>query len=184
MCNSGLVSSAQDLARRHLEEALPRRWKHVSGVARQGSSIAHAFKGECDLLVAACWLHDIGYAPTIATTGFHPLDGAVFLGSQGWDARICALVAHHSCAIREARLRHLEDQLAQFADEGSAIRDALWYCDMTTNPDGDEVSVDRRLSEILDRYGEGSIVYRFIQDAKPDLLQSVVATERRLRRVG
>ena len=28
-----------------------------------------------DELVASCWLHDIGYAPALRYTGFHPLDG-------------------------------------------------------------------------------------------------------------
>jgi hypothetical protein len=28
--------------------------------------------GELDILIAAGWLHDIGYAPALATTGFIP----------------------------------------------------------------------------------------------------------------
>jgi HD superfamily phosphodiesterase len=32
-----------------------------------------------DLLEAAAWLHDIGYSPEIAVSGFHPLDGARYL---------------------------------------------------------------------------------------------------------
>jgi hypothetical protein len=32
-----------------------------------------------DLLVSAALLHDIGYAPDLAMTGFHPLDGARYL---------------------------------------------------------------------------------------------------------
>ncbi len=32
--------------------------------------------GGCRRLVAAAYLHDIGYAPELAITGFHPLDGA------------------------------------------------------------------------------------------------------------
>jgi hypothetical protein len=27
------------------------------------------------VLIAAAWLHDIGYAPGLPETGFHPLDG-------------------------------------------------------------------------------------------------------------
>ncbi|MEU6584111.1 HD domain-containing protein [Nocardia sp. NPDC046763] len=177
---SELVSDARNLAEVHLGTALPRRWRHVNGVARQGTWIASAFGVEADTLVAACWLHDVGYAPPLASTGFHPLDGATFLRDHGWDERICALVAHHSCAIREARLRGLENELLTFEDENSPLRDALWFCDMTTSPDGDLVGVEQRLSEILSRYGEGSIVYDFIQAARDDLLAAVERTETRI----
>ncbi|MFF0529565.1 HD domain-containing protein [Nocardia amikacinitolerans] len=181
---SGLVSDAKELAQTYLAEDLPRRWSHVSGVARQGARIAPAFSAaDGEVLVAACWLHDIGYAPSLAATGFHPLDGAVFLRDQGWDGRLCSLVAHHSCAVREAKLRRLDQQLAQFHDEGSPLRDALWYCDMTTSPDGEAVTVDHRLSEILERYGAGSLVFEFISEARPELLDSVVRTEDRVRNV-
>ena len=30
-------------------------------------------------MTAAAWLHDIGYAPAVDDTGFHPLDGARYL---------------------------------------------------------------------------------------------------------
>ncbi|MFD6855509.1 HD domain-containing protein [Streptomyces diastaticus] len=49
-----------------------------------------------DLLVAAAWLHDIGYAPELRDTGSHPLDGARHLESLGAPARLVRLVAHHS----------------------------------------------------------------------------------------
>jgi hypothetical protein len=35
-----------------------------------------------DDLVAAAWLHDIGYAPELAKTGFHPLDGSAALAAR------------------------------------------------------------------------------------------------------
>ena len=38
------------------------------------------------------------------------------------------------------------------------LDDALTYCDMTTDPDGQLVSVDDRLAEISERYGPGHIV--------------------------
>lgn len=177
---SGIVSDARNLAEVYLAEELPRRWRHVSGVARQGARVGPAFRGDGDLLEASCWLHDIGYAKPLATTGFHPLDGAEFLRAGGWDERLCALVAHHSCAIREARLRGLDQELGRYPDEGSPLRDALWFCDMTTGPEGDEVSAEGRLSEILKRYGKGSLVFEFIEDASPDLLAAVDRTKNRI----
>lgn len=181
---SGSVADARSLAEAHLAVALPRRWRHVQGVARQGERIAHLFGTEGDPLVAACWLHDIGYAPALATTGFHPLDGANALCRLGWDDRTCALVARHSCAIREAELRGVEREVSQFPDEGSELRDALWFCDMTTSPDGEPVTVEDRLSEILVRYGEGSIVYDFIVAARDELLGAVERTLAKLEEFG
>ena len=65
-------------------------------------------------MAAACW-HDLGYAPELVVTGFHPLDGARFLAREGYPARLCALVAHHSAAMFEAEERGLADELAAWA---------------------------------------------------------------------
>jgi hypothetical protein len=122
-----------------------------------------------DLLVAAAWLHDLGYAPSVADTGFHPLDGARFLRDLDGDGRLCGLVAHHSGARYEARLRDLGRELAEFHDEGSMVRDCLWYCDMTTGPSGDPVTFDQRLAEIRQRYGSDHVVPQAIGAAASEI---------------
>ena len=53
--------------------------------------------------MCAAWIHDIGYAPEVAASGFHPLDGARFLAAAGVSQRLADLVAHHSCATQTAR---------------------------------------------------------------------------------
>jgi len=97
---TGIRELAEQTARRHLAASLPRRWTHVKAVAakahRLGSVVVPVDR---DLLTAAAWLHDVGYAPGIVDTGFHPLDGARWLVRQGFPARLAALVAHHSCAL-------------------------------------------------------------------------------------
>src|SRR5579864_7625411 len=106
------ASWAQDLARALLQESLPRRWAHVQGVAARAQSLAPVLGADADLLEAAGWLHDIGYTPGLAATGFHPLDGARYLrDAQHADVLLCRLVAHHSCAIIEAEERGLADAL-------------------------------------------------------------------------
>jgi hypothetical protein len=47
-------------------------------------------------------LHDIGYAPELALTGFHPVDCAGTLNSAGSRLGFAAPVAHHSAARVEA----------------------------------------------------------------------------------
>jgi HD superfamily phosphodiesterase len=69
----------------------------VQAVAARATELARTVdKADRDLLVAAAWVHDIGYAPPLAVTGFHPLDGARHLDRSGFLARLAALVAHHS----------------------------------------------------------------------------------------
>jgi hypothetical protein len=133
------------------------------------------------VLAAAAWLHDIGYARDLAATGFHPLDGARWLSAQGFDPRVTALVAHHSCALIEADERGLSDQLAaEFPQEESPTADALWYCDMTTGPDGQNFDVVDRLQEIHARYGPDHVVTRFIARAESSIVAAVRRTEDRL----
>ena len=55
----------------------PRRWAHVQGVAAQARGLAPVLGTDADLLEAAAWLHDIGYAPGLAVTGLHALAGAL-----------------------------------------------------------------------------------------------------------
>jgi hypothetical protein len=70
--------------------------------------------------------------------------------------------------------------VADFHDERGLIRDALWFCDITTSPDGETVAATDRISEIKDRYGPSHLVTRFITDATPELLAAVERTQRRL----
>ncbi|MFI6867576.1 HD domain-containing protein [Nocardia sp. NPDC050406] len=157
-------------------ESLPRRWEHTQGVARRAERVSPAVD-EPDLLVAAAWLHDVGYAPHLVRTGFHPIDGAEFLAEQGVAERLCALVAHHSCACVEARNRGLS---IRWTDERTALRDALWWADMTTTPTGEITDVCERIEEVLERYGAEHVVARSVAEASEELLAAARRTERLL----
>lgn len=171
------VLRARDLARRLLAEPLPRRWAHTQGVGRKAESIAHLFGEDAGLLSRAAWLHDIGYAPELAKTGFHPLDGARYLRDvEGDDARLCRLVANHSYALVDARDLGLAEELtAEFPHVEGLLSDALVYCDLTTSPDGEPVSVEDRLDEVLRRYGHDSEVAAGIAATRPLVTRSVAA---------
>jgi HD superfamily phosphodiesterase len=173
---------AAELARKLLEVPLPRRWAHVQGVAAQARSLAPILGDDADLLEAAAWLHDIGYSPDLADTGFHPLDGARYLRDvQHADPALYRLVANHSCAIIEAEERGLANVLSiEFPAPAPMLNDALAYCDMTTTPTGEVVDVHERLAEIVERYGPHDVVTRFIRKAEPQLVSSVVRTDQRL----
>ena len=176
-----LAPWAQQLARELLQEPLPRRWAHVQGVAARARGLAPVLGADADLLEAAAWLHDIGYAPSLPITGLHQLDGARYLRDvQHADAMLCRLVAHHSCAIIEAGERGLADVLSrEFEPAPYALSSVLTCCDMTTSPDGQPVQVERRLAEIQDRYGPWHLVSRSIQRATPMILCAVEQVHQR-----
>ena len=152
----------------------------MQGVAETAERVAAFLALSDGALVAAAWLHDVGYAPEVADTGFHPLDGACYLAGLDAPGRVVNLVARHSYAILEAELRGFGPRLAAFPDERGVSRDALWYCDLTTSPDGEPVSAGERIAEIKQRYGPGDIVTRFITEGSTELLAAVERTERRL----
>ncbi|MDK9494701.1 HD domain-containing protein [Streptomyces katrae] len=177
-----LTRRAYGLAETMLAEPLPRRWSHSLGVAERARSLGSILGEDAALMEAAAVLHDVGYSPSIASTGFHPLDGARFLRDQeGLDERVVRLVAHHSCALLEAEERGLRHELStEFELERPELVDALIFCDMTTTPDGGHTSSEARVSEIVGRYGPDTLVGRFIQRAAPEIHAAVQRVEGRL----
>lgn len=164
------IDDAAKLAGTILADVLPRRWRHVRSVARRARWVARMLSLSDDLVVAA-WLHDIGYAPDLVETGFHPLDGARFLRRAGVEEAVVSLVGYHSCAQIEASVRGLGDVLAsEFSPGDPLLADALLYCDMTTGPDGDHVRPADRLVEIRGRYGPDHEVTRFVELAASEIL--------------
>ena len=169
------VERARSLARLLLAESIPRRWAHSQGVGRKAESVAHLVGDDASALVSAAWLHDVGYAPNLMVTGMHQLDGARYLRDVAKaDDLVCRLVAHHSCALIEARNRGLSDELTnEFPPVGGLLSDAITYADMTTSPVGEPVEVEQRLTEILARYGERDLVSESIQEASSLIVDSV-----------
>lgn len=154
---------------------------HVTGVAAAAERLAPVVPVEdVDLLVLAAWLHDIGYAPELAITGFHPLDGARYLRAFGANERLRRLVANHTNAWVEAEARGLAGVLAEeFPREVSPTADALTYADLTTGPAGERVSVEERLAEIFVRYEAGDVVHESIRRAAPELMELAAQVEMR-----
>ena len=180
-----LVSWAEDLSRHLLQERLPAagRTSKASPRARRLASVLGADAG---LLEAGAWLHDIGYIPDLAVTGLHALDGARYLrDAHQADALLCRLVAHHSYAIVEAEERGIADILGlEFEPAPYELSSVLTCCDMTTSPDGELVTVERRLAEIHRRYGPEHLVGRSIQRATPMILCAVEQVHDRAARTA
>jgi hypothetical protein len=139
---------------------------------------------EAPLLVAAAWLHDIGYAPQLRRTGFHPLDGGLYLRESGWHPLVCSLVAHHSGARYVAVVRGVGDQLAVFTDDDDALSDALTVADQTAGPDGAAMTITERMTDMLDRHGPDSPNAKAHVERRPYLLSAATRVVARSRWPG
>ena len=167
-----LSAWAEDYAR-GLLSPLGRRWRHAEAVAGTAREVARSLVPEdADVLVASAYLHDVGYAPRLAVTGFHPLDGARQVLALG-HVRLAGLVAHHTGARHEARLRGLQHALAGFDDEDSLVSAALACCDLTTGLSGERMTPEQRLLDVEARYGEDSLVTAGLRASWSELLDAV-----------
>lgn len=169
---------AATTAEAYLADPLPERWAHVRKVAHRAGDIADALGDEGEVLRTAAWLHDVGYAPSLAVQKFHPLDGARLLRSSGAGDRLAGLVAFHSAAATEAEVLGLADELAEFADERTIVRDLLWYVDMTVGPTGEPMTFERRMAELRERYPADHYVIRALDASMPERRAAVDRAER------
>lgn len=167
---TNLSTHAHDLAMTLLATALPTRWAHTIGVATTARQLAHILDPDnADRIEAAAWLHDIGYAPTLVHTGFHPIDGATYLQrTTPTLTEITSLVAHHTGARFEAHQRGLTAELARYPHPTHDIDLAILNCaDLCTGPHGDPVNPDARLTEVLHRYPPEHPVHQAITRSGP-----------------
>lgn len=159
------IAEARGIAETFLADSLPQRWAHTVKVAETAERLAEALDAVSpETIVAAAWLHDVGYATKLAQTGFHPLDGAAYLSRDAQHlGSVTKLVAHHTGAMFEAEQRGLHTQLAHYhfpVDvEELAILNAA---DLCTSPAGELVDPQTRLTEILNRYPQAHPVHRAI----------------------
>jgi hypothetical protein len=178
-----LVAWASEEAERRLFP-LGTRWRHTLGVVQRAKMLAPtAPEDERSTLIAAAYVHDIGYAPELEDTGFHPVDGARWLRDSGHE-RLARLVAHHSGARFEAEERGLVEALDAFPEERSMVADLLTYCDLTTGPEGQLVTLSDRLAGIDTRYARDSHVSRSMRAAAEPLAAHVRRSEREIDEAG
>jgi putative nucleotidyltransferase with HDIG domain len=161
---------------------LPRRLAHTRGVGARAAELIQLLDAEHpDEVVAAAWLHDIGYAESLHETGFHPVDGARFARAAGFSERVASLIAHHTGAAQEATERNLTAELAEFSVPDRTALDIVTYADLTTSPDGLPVTFAARVAEILQRYEPGNVVHRAVTASTPAFQEAIVRVNARLR---
>jgi hypothetical protein len=135
-------------------------------------------------LVAAAWLHDIGCAPELRDTAFHPIDGARYLQGSGWPPAICDLVAHHSGARFVANVLQLDRELGVYPFRQDAVSDALTAADQTVGPRGEAMTVEERIGDMLKRHGPDSPNAQAHPQRERYILAAATRMARRLERRG
>ncbi len=162
------------------------RWLHAQGAADAARRVLPCIDpADQDLLVAAAWLHDIGFDHPNPPTGLHSLDGAYLLRDAGWPERLVSLVAHHSEARFLAAGMGLLDTLNEFEREISPVSDALVYADMSSAVDGQPVTVHLRLSDLRYRHSDDELPMRIaLSSREPHLILSTARTEIRMINCG
>lgn len=179
-----LVDHAAALTRTYLSGD-PQRAAHVEAVAELAERVARRLAPTALYpIVAAAHLHDIGYAPNLQHTGFHPLDGANFARAEGFPELVVGLIAHHTGAWSEALERGLSEELAQFRLPPKPLLDILTYADLHCGPCGDSVPARERLAEVLDRYGPAEPVHRAVRRSRRSLLAATGRVEAALAAAG
>jgi hypothetical protein len=169
--SSPIVQAAQRTARRLLRTDRT-RVAHVEGVALAAAHMSDGLPvGTAQSLVAAAWLHDIGHAPNLLRTGFHPLDGALHLAEQGWPDDIVRLVAHHSHAAVLAAHYGVADHLDLLAPLPGRAADILTFADLVAGTDGRGTTIQRRLADMRTRHEAGSPVPAAVREVRYSMLE-------------
>lgn len=170
------VADARALAEARLRP-LGRRWTHTVAVAKRAEDTAIVLpEAERAVVVAAAFVHDVGYAEGVAGTGFHHLDGARFMLALG-ENRLAGLVAYHSAGRWEAETRALVREVAPFEDERTLTADVLAYSDLLTGPDGTVMGLSERIDEVESRYGPDHPVSRSLRMGQADLTARLAAVD-------
>ncbi len=139
----------QTIAEQHLS-GLGDRWAHAAAVGELGEQLTRAGL-LANHIACAAWLHDIGYAAALNSTGCHAVDGAEYLARSGAPRRIGALVAHHTGAQWEAEQRSLT-------------------LDLIRGPQDQSTDPRTRVAEILNRYPPDHPVHRAVVRSQRHLL--------------
>lgn len=111
-------------------------------------------------IVTAALFHDVGYSEKLNKTGFHPLDGAVYLAHcNAPEDMIMAVLWHSSTPIEIENMPEMKRIYSQFPapNYDCPIHKTVAYCDFRTSPVGESYSFGQRIVELENRFGMDSV---------------------------
>lgn len=143
----------------------PERVSHSKKVAELAKEIASKRKfsqDEIEMVFIAALLHDIGYSDDFKFADFHPVDGYYYLMANGW-SRVYQYVALFHTFSKELAEMSRKDLSTMYKDkvlteEELEILDIVTEADFMVNGNGNIVSKEERLQDIILRYGENSLL--------------------------
>lgn len=145
--------------------------EHSARAAVRAADLARRIRGaRPSEVIAAAWLHDIGYVSALRRTGFHPLDGALFLIAHDWPERVVRLVGHHSSAALEAPFYGVGHHLRVIEPVPGIDADILTSADLTSGPGDPVPRVEDRLSAMRLADEERGIVPADVREERYDAL--------------
>jgi len=150
------LARAEALATELLQDDPP-LLQHSVRTAQRAAELCRRIPASRDV-VAAAWLHDIGYSPSLRRTGFHPLDGALYLIGQGWPDRVVRLVAHHSCASLEAPFFGVGHHLRVIEAVSGRDADILISADLVSGPGDPAPPIEARIEAMRQADRESGLV--------------------------
>lgn len=169
-------SAACSLAGEYLKNDYPQRWARTVMVAAETRRLAQLLLPDhADVLHAAAWLHDIGYAQPLVATGVQPLDGADVIRRFHFPRPVAELVAHHTGAETDTVQRDLTPALADYERPPQPLLSVLSCADLCTGPRGDVLEPVARVDEVLRRYAPEHPVHRALVVSGPGLIANARA---------
>lgn len=161
----------------------PPRLAHSESAARQAAKACSRLnRQDADLIIAAAWLHDIGYADSLKTTGFHPVDGALALIRLDWPDRVVRLVAHHGGATLEAPYYSVAHHLGVIDAVPGVPPEILIYADMTSSPTGALVTPAERIEGMRSGLADSPVPAEVSEERLSHLLRTANAMASRIDR--
>lgn len=160
--NAGAWRGAGDPRGAHAlcqELSSQQRYEHSRGVAQQAARAARSARLPGDrrrMLLAAAWLHDIGYA---LDDGPHAAAGARALRRAGHE-RLARIVAHHSNASEKAMRSGgplVEPEFPRPSGGDAHLLTLLDIADLLTGPWGEKVDPAGRLAGVVERHGPDGV---------------------------
>jgi len=172
---SPLVRDAHMLAKSLLADD-PRRLAHVRGAALIAGMASGALRvDQPETVVAAALLHDIGYAPAVARTGFHPLDGALFLAREGWPESVVLLVGHHSHAVLLAPYYRVHNAMALLDRVPGQAEDIITFSDLRAGANGMGAAPRDRIDDMRRRHADRLFIPADIREARFRMMLTAAA---------
>lgn len=151
----------KELLAQYIDPTLP-RYDHILGVVHKMEQLLSQLPVTDDwkpLLLQACYLHDIGYSPTLNTYNYHQLNGAIFAHNKGFPKPVIAAVLFHSCAYHDALSSRpdlidiYEQNKASLDELDRLFIDFVSYCDLHTSATGEPTTLRERIEDVSIRYG-------------------------------